>query len=283
MFHNNSAAYEIYIRPFCRSGLLSLGSSRCIPCSDHWHRDLIGIVAAAFVAGIALAIFLLALNMTVAIGTLNGILFYANIVAVNADTYLLRFRAFNFVTVLILWLNLNVGFDICFIDTEFNAAVYKALIQLTFPAYVIILVIIVMVASECSSKFAKIIGRGNPVAVLATMILLSYAKFFNSILAASSSLYLLPAYGSHYINVSSISLRNVVAAVQETHSIEFIAISYTLIAVTILLLFLCVMYTILYSLLLAVASTISRQDHLQVGEVPETTPFPRALPCSLYR
>ena len=245
VFHNNSAAYEVYIRPFCRSGLLSLGSTRCIPCSDHWHRDLIGIVAAAFVAGIALVIFLLALNMTVAIGTLNGILFYANIVAANTDTYLLRFRTFNFATVLISWLNLNVGFDICFIDTEFNAAVYKALLQLAFPAYVIVLVIIVMVASECSSKFAKIIGRGNPVAVLATMILLSYAKFFNAILTASSSLYLLPAYGSRYINVSRISLRDVVAAVRETHSTEFIAISYTLIALTILLLFLCVMYTIL--------------------------------------
>ena len=102
-----------------------------------------------------------------------------------------------------------------------------------------------MVVSECSFKFAKIIGRGNPVAVLTTMILLSYAKFFNAVLALSSSLYLLPAYGSRYINVSSISLRDVVAAVRETHSTEFIAISYTLIAVTILLLFLCVMYTIL--------------------------------------
>ena len=202
-------------------------------------------MAAAFVAGIALVIFLLALNVTVAIGTLNGILFYANIVAANADTYLLRFRAFNFATILISWLNLNVGFDICFIETEFNADVYKALLQLAFPAYVIVLVIIVMVASECSSKFAKILGRGNPVAVLATMILLSYAKFFNAILAASSSLYFLPAYGSRNINVSSISLRNVVAAVRETHSTEFIAISYTLIAVTVLLLFLCVMYTIL--------------------------------------
>jgi hypothetical protein len=248
VFHNNSAAYEVYIRPFCRPGLslkLSLGSSRCIPCSENWHRDLIGIVVAAFIAGIALVIFLLALNMTVAVGTLNGILFHANIVAANANTYLLRFRTFNFATVLISWLNLDVGFDVCFIDTEYNAAVYKALLQLAFPAYVIVLVIIVIVASECSSKFAKIIGKGNPVAVLATMILLSYAKFFNAILAASSSLYLLPAYGSRNINVTSISLQSVVAAVRETQNTEFIAISYTLIAVTILLLFLCVMYTIL--------------------------------------
>jgi hypothetical protein len=246
VFHINSAAYEIYIAPFCRPGLsLSLGSSRCIPCSDHWHQDLIGTVAAAFVAGIALVIFLLALNVTVAIGTLNGILFYANIVAVNADTYFLMFRTYNFATVLISWLNLDVGFDVCFIETGFNEAVYKALLQLAFPAYVIILVIIVIVASECSSKFAKMIGKGNPVAVLATMILLSYAKFFNTVLAASSSLSLQPSYGSRNINVTNISLRNVVVDAQETDSIEFVIVSYTLLAVTVLLLFLCVIYTIL--------------------------------------
>ena len=135
-------------------------------------------MAAACVAGIALVILLLALNMTVAIGTLNGILFYANIVAAHSNTYLLRFRTINFATVLISWLNLNVGFDICFIETEFNANVYKPLLQLAFPAYVIVLVIIVMVASECSSKFAKILGRGNPVGCLDFSPFLSFLDNF---------------------------------------------------------------------------------------------------------
>ena len=246
VFHHNSAAYEVYIRLFCRYGFhLSLGSSRCIQCSEYWVRDLIGIVVAAFFAGIALVIILLALNVTVAVGTLNGILFYANITDANADTYFRLFKTSNFATVLISWLNLDIGFDVCFIDTAFNEAVYKALIQLAFPVYVISLVIIVVVASECSSKFAKIIGKGNPVAVLATMILLSYAKFFNAILAASTSLYFQPAYGSRNVNVTSISLENVVAAVRETHNTVFIVVSYVLIAVTILLLFLCVMFTLL--------------------------------------
>ena len=51
VFTKNSAAYEIFISSLCRPGLSrSLGSSRCIPCSDHWRRELIGIVAASFVA-----------------------------------------------------------------------------------------------------------------------------------------------------------------------------------------------------------------------------------------
>ncbi len=103
VFLNNGALYEIYINLVCRPGLgLSLGSqSRCIQCTEHWHLDLIGIVIAVFLAGIALVIFMLALNMTVAVGTLNGILFYANIVAANADTYFLPFTTPNFATVFI--------------------------------------------------------------------------------------------------------------------------------------------------------------------------------------
>ena len=90
VFYDNSAGFEVYVAPHCPPGLnISLSSThtRCIKCSANWHRDLIGIVLAAFIAGIALVIFTLALNMTVAIGTLNGILFYAHIVAANADTY----------------------------------------------------------------------------------------------------------------------------------------------------------------------------------------------------
>ena len=68
-------------------------------------------------------------------------------------------------------------------------SLYKALLQLAFPVHVIFLVTIVIVASECSSWFAKVIGKGNPVAVLATVILLSYAKLFNIIFLLLSLLY----------------------------------------------------------------------------------------------
>ena len=88
VFVDNRVAYEIFIGSVCRSDLsLSLGSPHCIECSNNWLEILIGIVIASFIAGIALVIFMLALNMTVAVGTLNGILFYANIVSANVDTY----------------------------------------------------------------------------------------------------------------------------------------------------------------------------------------------------
>ena len=59
-----------------------------------------------------------------------------------------------------------------------------------------------IVTSNHSSKFTDIIGKGNPVAVLATMILLSIEKLSNVVLASFSLLYLQPAYGSRNIDVT---------------------------------------------------------------------------------
>ena len=201
VFIDNDAVYDILIRSDCRPGLsLSLGSSRCIQCSKHWVQNLIGVLVLNFTGGIVFVVLMLALNMTVAVGTLNGILFYANIVAANADTYFFPFTSPNFITVFVSWINLEIGFDICIFDgTDYLT---KGAIQFVFfPIYIILLVIAMIVASECSSKFAKLIGKlGNPVAVLATMILFSYAKLSTLLLTYFSIVYGYPAYGSSEVN-----------------------------------------------------------------------------------
>ena len=168
----------------CQSGLsLSLGSSRCLSCSTHWLAIFLVILIVAFIAGILLVVALLVLNMTVAVGTLNGIIFYANIVAANASIYLPS-SCPNFITVIVRWLNLEIGFDTCFF--EGMDAFWKTLLQLVFPMYVIFLVIVVIIICETSSRFAKLIGKRNPVATLATLILLCYAKLLHTIIASLS-------------------------------------------------------------------------------------------------
>ena len=252
VFIDNSAAYEIYIIPSCRPGLShSLGSSRCIQCSKNWLQDQMGIVVAAFVTGIALVIFMLALNMTIAVGTFNGILFYANIVAAYSDTYFLPFTAPNFVTLFISWLNLEIGFDVCFFtNTERSTfsdvaqpIVYQALLQLTFPVYVIFLVIIVIVAGECSSKFAKIVGKGNPIAVLATLILVSYTKLFNVLLASGFLLYLQPAHGSRNVNVTRLDVFT--QFIEQSNDSDLKVTAYFLLVLSIFILLLSIIFTAL--------------------------------------
>ena len=85
---------------------------------------------------------------------------------------------------LISWLNLEVGFDICFFKGM--NTYWKTWLQLAFPAYVLVLVVMVILLSEHSTRFSRLIGKKNPVATLATLILLSYTKLLSVIIAALS-------------------------------------------------------------------------------------------------
>ena len=162
---------------------LSLGSSRCLPCHSHWPAVLVVIVLAAIIAGILLVTALLALNMTVAVGLINGFIFYANIVAANSAIFFPSSEP-SFPTVFVAWLNLDIGVDVCFFDGL--DAYTKTWLQLAFPVYIISLVIVVIIVSEYSPRFAGLIGKRDPIATLATLILLSYAKLLSVTITALS-------------------------------------------------------------------------------------------------
>jgi len=59
----------------------------------------------------------------------------------------------------------------------------KTWLQFVFPIYVWILVGLIIIVSNYSSKITRLLGS-NPVAVLATLFLLSYAKLLHAIVAA---------------------------------------------------------------------------------------------------
>ena len=168
----------------CQPGFsLSIGSSHCIKCSEKWPIVLAVILVVSIIAGIGLVILLLALNLTVAVGTLNAIIFYANIVAANSSAFFLS-SEITFPSVFISWLNLDIGIDSCFF--EGMDTYYKTWLQLAFPAYIIFIVTMVIFFSSCSSRFSNLIGKRNPVATLATLLLLSYSKLLQTIISAFS-------------------------------------------------------------------------------------------------
>ena len=69
----------------CAEGLsLVFGSSKCVQCCNNY---LTLLIAFAF-AGIALVVFILLFNLTVAIGTIHGLILYANIVAANSPVFI---------------------------------------------------------------------------------------------------------------------------------------------------------------------------------------------------
>ena len=152
---------------------LSLGSSRCLPCPNYSPAVFVMILLSAIIAGLLLVITLLALDLTVAVGAINGFIFYANIVAANSAVFFPSSEP-SFPTVFVAWLNLDLGIDVCFIN---NLDTYsKTWLQLAFPVYIISLVIVIC---ENSSRYARLIGRKDPIATLATLILMSYSKLLS--------------------------------------------------------------------------------------------------------
>ena len=179
----------------CKPGLsVSLGSSQCVFCPKYWPALLFIITVSALLAGLLIVWLVLTLNLTVAVGTLNGIIFYANIIAANKSVFL-PFVKPNFHSVVISWLNLDVGFNTCFIK---GMDVYtKTWIEFFFSIYLITLVVGVILICEYSRRFASILGKRNPVATLATLILFSYAKLLQSVITSLAFTFLKYPDGSH--------------------------------------------------------------------------------------
>ena len=123
----------------------------------------------------------MALNLTVTVGTLNGLIFYANILGANRGTII---PSLQIPSIFISWLNLDPGFDICFF--EGMDTYWKTWIKLAFPSYVIFLVIFIIIVSNHSIKFSQLLARKDPVATLATLILLSYTMFLRTTIAVLS-------------------------------------------------------------------------------------------------
>ena len=157
---------------------LALGSSRCLQCSNSY----LALLPAFLFAGIVLVFLLLVLRLTVAAGTINGLIFYSNIVEVNSAIFF-QPKATNILTVFIAWLNLDLGIETCFYN-GLNAYI-KTWLQFAFPLYVWALMGLIIIGSHFSGRIAKMFGS-NPVAVLATLFLLSYAKLLRTAFAALS-------------------------------------------------------------------------------------------------
>ena len=162
----------------CQQGLsLVLGTSRCKECSNIYLLLLIPFA----LAGIVLVVFILLFNITIATGTIHGLIFYANVLAANKAIFL-PFTTPNFLTVFMSWVNLDLGIETCFYNQMSSQS--KVLLQLVFPAYLFLLIFLIIILSRYLDLFSKMLSNRNPVAALATLIVLSYSKLLRFIIAA---------------------------------------------------------------------------------------------------
>ena len=163
----------------CKEGYsLVLGTHQCRKCTNGYLALLIVFA----LMGVGLVLLLLVCKLTVATGTLSGLVFYANIVGVNR-TIFLPVKSTDALSVFIAWLNLDFGIETCFYDGM--NAYSKTWLQFVFPIYIWLLVGLMIFISHYSQRFASLLGN-NPVSVLATLILLSYTKVLRTLIAVNS-------------------------------------------------------------------------------------------------
>ena len=153
----------------CQQGLSAVfGSSQCKHC---FNRSLF-IIAPMAVAGIVLVMALFIFNLTITDGTINPFIFYVNIISINFSLFFPK--CLYLVDCLFLsLLNLDLGIEACFFDGM--DSYHKALLQLCFPSYLIIIAICLIVGSRYSTKIQRFTAR-RALPVLATLFLLSYTK-----------------------------------------------------------------------------------------------------------
>ena len=163
---------------------MAIGSSRCIECPNSHNVALLLAFAAA---GVFLVFFILALNLTVTQGLINGLIFYANIVwaykiilfpsEIQENYWLV------FLQVFVAWLNLDFGIESCFfVGLD---AYWKTWLQFLFPFYIWAIAGVIIVACRYSSRLTNLIAS-RAVPLLATLFLLSYMKLLRTIIDATS-------------------------------------------------------------------------------------------------
>ena len=121
---------------------------------------------------------------TVSIGTINGLLFYANIVKISESTGIFfRNGPIPVLSQFIAWLNLDLGIETCFYHGM--TAYAKVWLQFVFPLYIWFIIATIIVLCRYSTWLSNKIGS-NVVQVLATLILLSFTKIFRTFAPALS-------------------------------------------------------------------------------------------------
>ena len=155
---------------------LMLGSNQCDNCTN----DHIALIIPFALAGIALVAFIIILNLTVSVGTINGLIFYANIVKIYEHIFFPN-GPIPFLSQFISWVNLDLGINTCFYHSMDSCS--KAWLQFVFPVYIWLILLVIIILLRYSSRMVRLVGR-QIIPVIATMILLSYAKLIRTVVQA---------------------------------------------------------------------------------------------------
>ena len=166
----------------CQKNLsMILGTSDCWSCSN----KSLALLPLFAIAGILLVFLLTICNVTIAEGSLSGLIFYANVIQIGESSFFRNTNSWliSFLRVFISWINLDFGISACLYDGM--DAYAKAWLQFVFPLYIWTLSGLIVYLCHRYIFVTKLVGT-NSVKVLATLILLSYTKMIRTIVGTMS-------------------------------------------------------------------------------------------------
>ena len=159
----------------CKKGLSAMfGTSKCQECSNTFLLLLFAFASAGiiFVTGLFIS------NFTVTSGSINGLIFYANIVSINTAVFFQRYQSTKFTYTLVSLVNLDLGIETCFYNGMDDYA--KMWLLLLFPLYLILIAVILTIGSRYYTRLQRLTAR-RALPVLATLFLLSYTKILRTV------------------------------------------------------------------------------------------------------
>ena len=157
------------------------GSNSCKRCSNAWLATILLYA----ILGIILVMILYLLRLTVTMGTINGLIFFCNVMSINERLFFnTEDSQFLFLRVFISLINLDLGFEMCFYNEMSQIA--KTGLQFVFPVYLWLLVAVIIILGRYYFQGQQSSSRFAPVPVLATLILLSYSKLLRTTVSVFS-------------------------------------------------------------------------------------------------
>ena len=142
------------------------------------------------------------LNLTIAEGTLSGLIFFANVIECNSS-FIIPHKDYHIfptpmLRVFLAWINLDLGIPVCFYNGM--DAYAEAWLEFTFPLVIWAIAIFIILLSKKFRLVAKIAGK-NAVKVLATIVLLSYTTFTHTLISTF-------AYTKIHLHEKNITIQN---------------------------------------------------------------------------
>lgn len=163
---------------------VAFGTDQCLTCTNFYLLTIFMY----FAVGIVMIIILFAFRLTLSNGLLVEIVFYANFMNSGVLELMQLYpvphskcvqAVIDFLLPVISFLNLNLGFPLCFYRGMTQLA--KCYWEFAFPLYLLTIVIVMIVASRHSLRLSTLISHSST-QVLTTVVHLSFARLLLTVI-----------------------------------------------------------------------------------------------------